>query len=285
MSTQKAASTLSGPSGPASPVTVASTAGAGASFTSVGTGGTAQQHAAAAAAAAALENDPAIRNSRIVASTFANLELVSARNTLAQYQQMYQEAQRVNAELAENLKDRDRDSVQVIEFLRVEVEAKAAAIMQLENQLGSIEGKKNAEMEAKSGEFALQLRAKDDVIASLRETVATLSKELDNVAEFRRQQVELNISLQQARDEKQRLVQDYERELSRVKFAALEEKVKLRAVEQAMSGQFEAEVHAKAMQLVDAKAKQIHAENQALQKDKAVLDKEVQRLIPRASAS
>ena len=213
-----------------------------------------------------------------VASTLANVELRSMKQTLEQYTRMYQDAIKENDRLAGELRDRDQDAIQVVEFLRAEVERKGAQVFDLEARLAGIEETLAAKHRVECMKLEADLHQRDDTIASLRSELKRLQDELDALTEFRKQRVELQASLREAHHTKQHLVAEYEKKLSQVKFASLEEKVKLRATEQAMVERFASEVNDKALQLVDAKAKTIREDNAVLAKDKALLDREVQRL-------
>jgi hypothetical protein len=214
----------------------------------------------------------------IVASTFANLELQSCKQTLAQMTELYERARGENARLSEELRERDKDALQVVEFLRHEIEGKQTLLREAEQKLSALASELQTKHDAEIQMWKDRTAEKDKTIKSVREECQKLRKEIEAVALYRREKQELFLEVSKHKELQAQTVNRYEKELTKLRFQALEDKVHLRAAEKEMTDHFNEEVDARAMLLVDAKAKDIHKENQQLRKDNKELAEEMARL-------
>lgn len=223
--------------------------------------------------------DSLLQEKQIVATTFANLELSNTRSTLSKFMELYDVAKKENETLRAQLKERDEDSIQVLEYLRMELAAKTAALDITERQL-----KNQAELNDKNitnvtSSLREQITSKDEQLTTLNQTICRLRKELEELSVFSRERQELLLEVERSKESHQAMIAKYERELTKLRFQTIEEKVKLKAAESEMTKKFNAEVDARATILVDVKAKSIHENNKNLAHDKALLEKEVSDLV------
>ena len=220
---------------------------------------------------------------RVVAETFASLDLVHVKKTLGQYVVAYEELKKENAALAKDIQDRDRDSLQVVDFLRNELDARNRKLEDANKRLQSCSTDFNNETTRLRGEYTLLIDAKDSTIASLKGEIDHLNRQVEEVGIFRRERQEILREMESLRDKHASMVQHYEKELTKLRFQTLDEKVRLKAAEAEMTRAFNSEVDARATVLVDVKAKNIHDNNKHLVQDKAMLEREVSDLVHLAS--
>lgn len=215
----------------------------------------------------------------IVASTFANLELSSVKKTLAQYTSMYEAARSENAKLVEEMKQRDSDAMQVVEFLHKELEQKNALIVSLQSQVSNGQRDFDAKQAQTEQSAKAQIADREETIEMCRQEIARLESDLESLAAFKRERQEVLLEIARAKERHGDMVNKYERELTKIRFQALEEKVKLRSVEEEMTEKFNKEVDLRAMVLVDVKAKGVYEENAKLAEAKDSLAREVDDLV------
>jgi len=191
-----------------------------------------------------------VHRNTIVASTFANLELQNAQTTLRQYTQLYDGAVAENQRLADLLKERDRDAMQVVDYLRTQLEENEAKVRETNLRFERAEEDFNARHRNEVERLKDDINDRDDTIAKLRGQLAEAHDKLDELAHFQQDKQQLEMHISRLKEGERDLVLAHEKEMTKIKFASLEEKVKLRAVEKAMTSKFDGEVNERAMQLV-----------------------------------
>eukprot|EP00668_Euglena_longa_P003494 GGOE01004088.1.p1 GENE.GGOE01004088.1~~GGOE01004088.1.p1 ORF type:complete len:432 (+),score=183.13 GGOE01004088.1:57-1352(+) len=154
--------------------------------------------------------------------------------------------------------DGDRD---VPEALRKEVERKQQYIDALHLQLDQQRTEARRQVE--------DLTAERD----------QLRGELLAVQGFKREKLALEVELQRLRENEAALRQKNERELSKLRYQSVEEKVRLKNEEVAMEQRFHQNVETRAYELLDEKTKSIHQQNKTLLEDKALLERELEQLM------
>ena len=219
-----------------------------------------------------------VRQATIVASTFANVELQNAKQTLAQYVQLYHSVKEQNERLNADLISHDKDSMNVVDFLRKELE-------KMHNDMKELHKKSEQEMEKAMAQFAEErkmlkndISEKERVIAEHASTIQTLHADLDALAAFKRERQDMHLELQHFKDEQQKAITTYEAEIAKLRFLSLEEKVRLKAEERSMVEKFDQAVNDRAMTLLDSKTKEIHSENRVLLNDKIMLERELEEI-------
>lgn len=219
------------------------------------------------------------QHERIVAETFSSLELVNTRKTLGQYVLAFDELKKENATLQADIQERDRDSLQVVEFLRNELDARNRRLEEATKKLQGCSSDYQADTRRMKDEYDVLLESKDVTINSLKYEILQLNRQVEEVAIFRRERQEIMRETESLRDKNASIVQHYEKELTKLRFQTLDEKVRLKAAETEMTRAFNSEVDARATILVDVKAKNIHENNKHLVQDKAMLEREVSDLV------
>lgn len=225
----------------------------------------------------------AMHERQIVATTFANMELANTKQALAQYMELYDMAKRENEALTKDLKERDLDSLQVLEYLRLELAQKTQKLDDVERNLRAQNECRDALLQETTSRFTAQLKEKDDQLSASNQMIAKLQKDLEDLSLFSRERQEILHEMDRAKEDHQAMINKYERELTKLRFQTIEEKVKLKAAETEMVKKFNAEVDARATILVDVKAKSIHENNKNLVHDKGLLEKEVSDLVTLAT--
>jgi hypothetical protein len=218
-----------------------------------------------------------LRQMSLVASTFANVELQSTKNTLAQYVTLYNSSREDLAKLTQELQERDRDAMTVVQFLRDDLEKRQDQIKTLKKKAAEDLQALEAKSQEEKQDLMDAIRGRDDTIAGLRGTIGGLEADLDALHAFRRERDNMHSELVRLNEQHMVSVEHYEAELSNQRFLSLEEKVRLKAEERMMEERFDAEVNGRAMKLLDSKTREIHAENFMLLKDKASLERELAR--------
>eukprot|EP00760_Papus_ankaliazontas_P037057 PhM_4_TR8420/c3_g2_i1/m.55436 len=229
-----------------------------------------------AVASADPEERQAQYSAAVIASSFANMELQSMRKTLTQTTTSLNKLQEENARLREEMQERDRDALQVVEFLRREVEKKQDQIEVVRKQAEEIQeaGEKRLQQEVSSLMFVV--KEKEDALDKAEDDIKRLEDEIDSVAEFKRQKHELTQELTSIRQHLLETKEKYERELSRANFSALEERVRLKGEKKDFIDKFKEEVNVRAMELLDEKTRTIYEQNRTLIVEKRSLEKELQ---------
>eukprot|EP00667_Euglena_gracilis_P015422 EG_transcript_16041 len=153
------------------------------------------------------------------------------------------------------------DRPEVPEALRKEVERKQQYIDALHVQL-----------EQQKAEAARQL----EEMTAERDR---LRGELLAVQGFKREKMALEVELQRLRENEAAMRHKNERELSKLRYQSVEEKVRLKNEEVAMEQRFHQNVETRAYELLDEKTKGIHQQNKTLLEDKALLERELEQLM------
>jgi hypothetical protein len=219
-----------------------------------------------------------MHHANVVASTLANAALTSTQHTLSQYVGLYQGAHEEVAKLSHEMDERDRDAVRVVDFLRRELELKHQQHQRLVVEHRAELAQQQAASDAQVESLRAQLRAKEAESGALGAEVERLQGELDVVAEFRRQRIQVHHEHARHAAAEEELTQKYEREITALKFQNLEDRLRLRAVENEMTERFQDEVHEQANKLVDAKGRAIRDENERLRDHTVRLHTEVEEL-------
>jgi hypothetical protein len=235
--------------------------------------------AEAASGAAEVEPDPEARHrANMVANTFANLELQSAQATLRQYATLYDAALVENKRLAATMKQREVDTMKLVDHLGRQLEEKERDLRDTSLKLERAQETFKAQHQQRLRDLDDDIGRRDDTIAALREDLVVARAKLDELAHYEEDKQQLVFRISRQQEVERDLVLAHEKELAKLKFGSLEEKVKLRAVEKAMTDKFDSEVNERALNLVDIKTQQIRESNIALTRHKAQLEREVGRL-------
>mmetsp|Transcript_140674 Transcript_140674/g.245012 ORF Transcript_140674/g.245012 Transcript_140674/m.245012 type:complete len:533 (-) Transcript_140674:1023-2621(-) len=214
----------------------------------------------------------------MIAATFANDQLSSKKQTLDQYVKLADDLKNENATLLEELQDTERESLQVVEFLRKEVEKKQDQIDHLTKQLEL----QREEMSKEFGEERDTLVDSDTkhrtALEEAQEQIKKLEEDLAAVETFKKEKYEIEQELKRLRENESAQKESYERELSKLRYQSLEEKVRLKNEELAMEQRFQQDVERRAHELLDEKVRAIHRQNRELLEDKGLLEKELEQL-------
>lgn len=224
-------------------------------------------------------DETAVRQSAVVSATFANVELQTTRQTLKQYVQLFEESRDENQRLASELVERDKDSMKVVQFLRAELDAKLAEMAQVQQQHKVAVDKIRADFHVERKQLLGEINEREDEISSLQNQLSVVQGDLEALQQFASDRDRLHEEMTSFREQHNRECEAYEKEISRLRFTSLEEKVRVKAEERILTEKFEAEVSDRAMKLLDAKTKEIHNENFALLEDKVLLEQELDRLV------
>eukprot|EP00758_Cryptobia_borreli_P001147 Tbor_TRINITY_DN197_c0_g1::TRINITY_DN197_c0_g1_i1::g.11991::m.11991 len=235
-------------------------------------------------AEAAILREKEDRQARIVASTFANMELVMTQQAADSTNTLYAESLVEVARLRKEIEIRDRDALEVVHFLQTDSSEKASQITRLESRLLKTDAQHADEVTKLTSHYEKIIEEKDNAIRQGKEEVQRLTCALDDVAEFRREKIEMQRELQKCRERETSLIENYEQELSRLKFDSTEEKVRLQVLEDDMNARFKEEINQRALHIAKLKNSHVHDLNQQLTIDKEILEQEVCSLVGNATA-
>ena len=231
-----------------------------------------------------MEQQQRDRQARIVASTFANMELAFSQQTHASTARLHAEATAQCERLQQEMNDRDRDAIEVVDFLRTDAGTKAAQIKELELRLSAHEEQRKADESALRRRYEAIISEKE---AALRESEAQnerLSLELEAAAQHQIERADMIAETEGLRAKLRATVEHYEQELNRVKFAAVEERVRLQALEASMAAAFRDEVEQRSTAIAKLKQQQTFEDNARLSKDRQILEQEVDALVALSNA-
>ena len=215
-----------------------------------------------------------IQLSMLIASTFANDELESKKRTLNQYIELATKLKDENARLHEEILERDRDSLQVVDFLRKEVEKKQEAIENLKNQIEEQRDHAADTLREREEELQETIAVKNDLVDDKEAEIKKLEDELESVARHKREKHEMEAQINNLQQDLINVKEKYERELSKLRFQSLEEKVRLKNEEKDLVDRFKQAVNQQAMELLDGQTKTIHTENIGLRLNHQKLEQE-----------
>eukprot|EP00759_Apiculatamorpha_spiralis_P003987 PhF_6_TR12263/c0_g1_i1/m.19432 len=223
----------------------------------------------------------ALQHTALIASTMANFELINLKKALSERNEMCNQLQQRNNELVNEMKERDRDALQVVEFLRREVEKKQDVIEQTRRQVDQVQELGERKLQQEVSRLMFELKKKEEALEKAEDDIRRLEDEIESIAEFKRQKHELTQELTTMRQQLLETKERYERELSRANFVALEERVRLKGEKKEFMDKFTSEVNTKAMSMLDEKTRRIFEENRSLVEEKKVLELEVHNLTTR----
>jgi uncharacterized phage infection (PIP) family protein YhgE len=187
-------------------------------------------------------DETALRQSAVVSATFANVELQTTRQTLKQYVQLFEESRDENQRLTSELTERDKDSMKVVQFLRAELDAKLAEMMQVQQQHKSAVDKIRADFHVERKQLLGEINEREDEISALQTQLSVVKGDFDALQQFAADRDQLHEEMTSFREQHKRECEAYEKEISRLRFTSLEEKVRVKAEERIMTEKFEAEV-------------------------------------------
>ena len=231
------------------------------------------------------KNEAEVQLSMLVASTFANDELASKAATLQQYYQLCARLKEENERLREEMVERDRDSLQVVEFLRREVEKKQELVETLKVQIDQQREKMSDFLRDREEELTTVINSKDQLLGEKNDELKRLEQDLESVSRFKRSKHEMEDLVTKLRQTIADTKDHYEKELSRLRFQSLEEKVRLKHEEKDLNEKFSHAVNQKAMELLDGQTRQIHSENTELRMSYYKLEKEYMQLSKQSKVS
>ncbi|CBZ39063.1 hypothetical protein, conserved [Leishmania donovani] len=119
------------------------------------------------------------------------------------------------------------------------------------------------------------LRAKDNEIAHLRRTVQELSSQLHNALTTLDQREDTSAELQELKRTYDAEAERREKEMRHARLETLESRVRYRTQEEKLAETYTADVHAKAMELLEPHTQEVHDKNFELMKEKIILAQEV----------
>eukprot|EP01063_Lacrimia_lanifica_P038394 TRINITY_DN8176_c0_g1_i1.p1 TRINITY_DN8176_c0_g1~~TRINITY_DN8176_c0_g1_i1.p1 ORF type:complete len:585 (+),score=261.65 TRINITY_DN8176_c0_g1_i1:98-1756(+) len=218
--------------------------------------------------------DPEAQLAMLIASTFANNELESKKRTLEEAQKVSERQRKENERLREELLHRDSVSLHVNEFLSKEVEKKQVLIEQWKTQIEEEREKATGLLRDREDELNAVISDKDDLLAEKDKDIARLEAELESVASHKRDKHEMEELIENLKNTLAQTKEKYERELSKLRFQSLKEKVRLKHEEKDLNDRFSSTVNQRAMELLDGQTRTIHAENEELRKNHHTLERE-----------
>lgn len=223
------------------------------------------------------------RQVSVVASTFANMELYATQQTQVSTFKLLQRSEEECERLRGLIDTRDRDSLEVVNFLQEENKEKSNKISLLEQQLRDLE-LSALKRDSKSRDAFLKLVAsKDSDLKKKEEEISRLQQELSEAARYQRERFEMARQIEQLRQSEVQMVEEYEQKLSRLKFSTVEERVKIRAMEEELTAAFQNQVEQRALVVAKLKNEQVHSVNERLEQTNHILSQEISTLVALAS--
>ncbi|KAG5489030.1 hypothetical protein JIQ42_00651 [Leishmania sp. Namibia] len=119
------------------------------------------------------------------------------------------------------------------------------------------------------------IRAKENEIAHLRRTVQELSSQLHNALTTLDQRADRTVELEALKSEYEVEAEQHEKGIRHARLEMLESRVRYRSMEEQLATTYEADVHARATELLEPHTKEVHAKNFGLLKEKMILAQEV----------
>lgn len=219
-----------------------------------------------------------LERTSIIASVFANAELATKKESLHQYMRMYETTAAENERLARERQNTDSDAQVIVEFLRNEIGKLQAQIKEMRVAFFSTidEERSNHEKTVARLNDKIQQAAAD--LAASREDAEHLRADLEALAAFRREKESLQRELYHLKERLQSAQAEHEREISLQRFATVEEKIRVKAIEKDLHERFEREVEQRAIAMLDPRTKRILRENEELLADKEKREGEIEQL-------
>ena len=219
-----------------------------------------------------------LRQTALISSTFANMELQTTKLTLAQYTGLYQQAREDVSKLQRELGEREREHAQGMRHLQDRLDAATKSVKQTEITANErVEQAKRGVAEEHEN-LKVKIATLEDTISGLRETNERHLADLDALNAFKRERQEIHKELANYKQRQAEISVTHEEQISALKFAALEERVRLKAEEKALKERFDEDVQKKAEGMLDARTTEIHEENKLVVNEKQTLQIELSRI-------
>ena len=220
-----------------------------------------------------------MNRSKLVSSTFANMQLHVTQRTLESYQTINQKNSEKISELEATVEHHNKESLEVLHYLQQELVKKTCLVEELNKGLASARETLLVQADGMRSQFSNTLQEQELLAVDLRLEIQRLRQEVDISAKYRlegEEMVQAHSHLLQSHAD---MVNKYEREITRLRFAMVEQKVRLRAAEEEMNEAFQTEVDARAASLVQQTSKKLFADNLQLGVNVQVLQGDVVGLV------
>eukprot|EP00906_Rhabdomonas_costata_P018898 RCo027531 len=214
----------------------------------------------------------------IVNSTLVTMELEQKKRSLNQYILLADQLRAANETLKKEMAAKEKEFQTVTEALKAELGRKQDQVLQLTSSLREEKSELEAHWRRREMTFHVEVESKDGQLLKTQSEIMRLQGELAAVAQFKRERAEMEAELRRLRESEAQLKERYEAELSRVRFVNMEDRVRLKAEEQALTQRFQQEVESHAYGLLDEKMKAIYRQNTELLADKQLLERELGQL-------
>lgn len=219
----------------------------------------------------------------VVASTFANADLASAKAAVETYYQQYQEAVAENASLQAALQQQEEDSLQMVQFLSNKlksVEEEANKYRDSINQL--LEDHKMAQKVLQE-QYSEMIRERDVELATFSTLTTRLQDDLRQASRYVQQRQEHTMELQQLHVELEELAAAHEKDLAALRLQTVDRKLKLIALEKTMRAEFDTLVDAESSRRLEERFHALLERTRTLEEEKLTMTLNMNDLLHLAS--
>lgn len=227
---------------------------------------------------AARAEEERLRQTALISSTFANMELQTTKLTLTQYTELYTKAKEDVTKLQRELADREREHAQGMRHQQDKLDKALTKVKQMDIACTERVEQTRREVAEEHDKLRTTIKELQGTIEALRETSDQQLADLDALNAFKRERHDIHKELANYKQRQAEVGIAHEEQISALKFSALEERVRLKAEEKALKERFDEEVQRKAEGMLDARTSEIHEDNKLVVGEKQTLQMELARI-------
>ena len=227
---------------------------------------------------AARAEEERLRQTALISSTFANMELQTTKLTLAQYTELYTKAKEDVTKLQRELADREREHAQGMRHQQEKLDKALTKVKQMDIACTERVEQTKRDVAEEHDKLRTTIKELQGTIEALRETSDQQLADLDALNAFKRERHDIHRELANYKQRQAEVGIAHEEQISALKFSALEERVRLKAEEKALKERFDEEVQRKAEGMLDARTSEIHEDNKLVVSEKQTLQMELARI-------
>lgn len=215
----------------------------------------------------------------VVAATFANTDLVSAKEALESYYAQFTRAEEDNRQLRAELEQQQQDSLTVIEHLEQRLDELNTEYGEYQEQVAVVLRTHEEAQRKLETQYQASVHERDEQIASLLSMVGRLQEDLRHASRYVQQRQEHTMELKALQDRLDDLATTHEKELTALRFQTIDRKMKLVALERKMLEEYHESSDREAQRLLELKHRNLVESNHELLKEKATLLQDINGML------
>eukprot|EP01137_Pigoraptor_chileana_P017606 Opistho-2@75922 len=187
--------------------------------------------------------------------------LESTEHSLEEYKKIVVRLRRENAQLQHEMNQTEKDTIEVISFMRRESDKKDELIVKLQRQIREQRKEFDTEKETMAGTFQQRLSALDEAVSHKEEELGLAQQEMKVVKEFRKKRTAMQKELDRIKSQMGDVGRKHADTISRMEHKFFEEKVRLQKEANKKISELAEKAHEEAVSNLDETTKAVFKEN------------------------